>query len=183
LSWKDVLLNGWFLKVVLIFWLVTAVFVMLLLARIDSIVHHDLYNFGLQFSRDWAEGYWAAMRMIYAFVALPFALSAAYFILEVWLFVKGGKFIIRKPLQLAKPVGKSVKAAEQNYMLISCPKCKRVFSKPMVMLDFSSGKTRLVNVCPHCNHILGEAESSEKEAGKNSGVGFVNLDSKEVKQK
>jgi len=29
------------------------------------------------------------------------------------------------------------------------------------MLDFSGGKTRLVNVCPYCNYILGTAEEEK----------------------
>ncbi len=61
-------------------------------------------------------------------------------------------------------------------MLISCPKCKRVFSKPMVMLDFSSGRSRLVNVCPYCNYVLSrEGEETEKE-----DVQVVDLNEKKV---
>jgi hypothetical protein len=47
-------------------------------------------------------------------------------------------------------------------MLINCPKCHKVFSKPMSMLDFSGGKTRLVNVCPYCNYILGDANGKSQ---------------------
>jgi hypothetical protein len=35
------------------------------------------------------------------------------------------------------------------------------------MLNFEGGKTRLVNVCPYCNHVLGSADdgkSSESDA-------------------
>jgi len=39
-------------------------------------------------------------------------------------------------------------------MGISCPKCRRVFGKPLIMLDFGDRKARLVNVCPYCNHVL-----------------------------
>jgi uncharacterized protein with PIN domain len=32
------------------------------------------------------------------------------------------------------------------------------------MLDFGGGKTKLVNVCPYCNHVLeGMEEEAEKE--------------------
>jgi uncharacterized Zn-finger protein len=51
-----------------------------------------------------------------------------------------------------------VEVVRENHMFISCPKCKRVFGRPLVMLDFSGGKTRFVNVCPYCNHVLGTAE-------------------------
>jgi len=37
---------------------------------------------------------------------------------------------------------------------LSCPTCGKTFSRPLVMLDFGDGKTRLVDVCPYCKHIL-----------------------------
>jgi hypothetical protein len=52
-------------------------------------------------------------------------------------------------------------------MIISCPKCKKTFHRPLVMLDFGGAKPRLVNVCPFCNQILG---SSDPEMGVFSGV-------------
>lgn len=54
--------------------------------------------------------------------------------------------------------GPVVTVGKNNSMMINCPNCNRVFGRPMNMLDFSSGKTRLVNVCPYCNQVLGEAE-------------------------
>jgi uncharacterized Zn-finger protein len=176
LTWKDLLDNGWFVRVVLVLWLVSAVFVVFLLGRIDWVVHHELYNYGLQFSLEWASYYWSVLRIIYMFLAVPIFLSVAYFGFEVWRFFRDrGVAVRRKPLQPSKPVSRATKALEQNHMLISCPKCKKVFSKPLVMLDFSSGKTRLVNVCPYCNHVLGSAE----EAGKED-VGVFDLEKKKV---
>ncbi len=29
------------------------------------------------------------------------------------------------------------------------------------MLNFESGKNKLVNVCPYCNHVLGNAENEK----------------------
>jgi len=51
------------------------------------------------------------------------------------------------------------------------------------MLDFSGGKTRLVNVCPYCSHVLGSADNSEVEKRKNGGIEFVDLDRRKVEQK
>ena len=62
-----------------------------------------------------------------------------------------------------KPRGVRDQPLRDNHMLVSCPKCKRVFGKPLVMLDFSRGRVRLVNVCPYCNHVLGSADAGEKE--------------------
>ncbi len=45
-------------------------------------------------------------------------------------------------------------AKEDNALVISCPNCGKFFSRPLIMLDFSAGKTRLVNICPFCNHVL-----------------------------
>ena len=168
--------NGWFVRVVLVLWLVSAVFISYLLGKIDWIVHHELYNYGLQFSFEWASYYWSLLRIIYVFLAVPIVLSVAYFGSEIWRFVRGREVVVsRKPLQPSKPIGRGVKAVEQNHMLISCPKCKKVFSKPLVILDFSGGKTRLVNVCPYCNHVLGSAEEAEKE-----DVGVLDLEKKKV---
>lgn len=52
---------------------------------------------------------------------------------------------------------------DRNSMMISCPKCKRIFSKPLNMLDFSSGKAQLINVCPYCNYVLGDVRPGDAE--------------------
>lgn len=167
-------LNNWFVRVILVLWLVSSAFVILLLGNIDWIVHNELYSYGLHFSLDWAVGYWATLRAIYVFLAVPIVLSIFYFGLEVWRFAKGGEIVVKgKPI---KPTSRSAKDVEQNHMLISCPKCGRVFSKPLVMLDFSSGKTRLVNVCPYCNHVLNLETETVKE-----DVRVADLDEKKVK--
>jgi len=69
-----------------------------------------------------------------------------------------------------------VQTVKENGMVISCPKCKKVFAKPLVMLDFAHGKTRLVNVCPYCNAMLGEA--NEKVSKKDVEIGFLNPEDK-----
>jgi hypothetical protein len=51
---------------------------------------------------------------------------------------------------------------------MSCPECKKVFGRALVMLDFRSGKNRMVSVCPYCNHILGY--SSDEDEAKNGGL-------------
>lgn len=166
---KELLDNGWFAGVVLVLWLVCTVFVVFLLGRVDWIVHHELYNYGLRFSPEWASGYWATLRTIYVFLAAPIALSVVYFGLEIWRFAKGGhsRTIRAEALRAEEPMRtrQKEKVTEQNHMLISCPKCKRVFSKPLVMLDFSTGRSRLVNVCPYCNFVLGWGESEEADVG------------------
>jgi hypothetical protein len=36
-----------------------------------------------------------------------------------------------------------------------------VFTQPLCMFDFKSGKPRLVNVCPYCNTILAVSGNSK----------------------
>lgn len=62
-----------------------------------------------------------------------------------------------KNSEVDRPEENSEKRA--NNMLISCPKCKRVFQTPLVMLDFSGTKPGLMNVCPYCNQVLGNSEA------------------------
>jgi hypothetical protein len=69
------------------------------------------------------------------------------------------------------PVRASEKFArkESDVVVISCPSCSKFFSRPLIMFDFSSGKTRLVNICPYCNHKLGEVPE-EKDERKSASV-------------
>ena len=43
----------------------------------------------------------------------------------------------------------------------ACPGCKKTFTQSLVMLDFEGGKSKLVNVCPHCNYVLGDADNNQ----------------------
>ena len=62
----------------------------------------------------------------------------------------------KPPPPIAKP-----QPILDNHLYANCPKCKKLFSKPLTMLDFSGGKTRLVNVCPYCNYVLGTADEKK----------------------
>jgi len=59
----------------LLLMLVTAINIvsMLFFIRIDSIVNMDLYNYGLQFSYDWAVPYWTYARLMLGSIGLAFA--------------------------------------------------------------------------------------------------------------
>jgi len=145
-------------KVALVLWLVSTGLVMLMLGQIDSIVHHDLYDYGLQFSLNWASPYWGSLRMIYVFLAVPSIVGGAVLTLSI-LKGRGGGYY---PRPVVKPISAKTQASAENHLLASCPNCKKVFSKPLTMLDFTRGTTRLINVCPYCNHVLGSADG-EKE--------------------
>lgn len=141
-------------------WLISTVFIMVLLNKLDGVVHGDLYNYGLQFSLSWATPYWAFLRLIYICLALPSTLS---------LIVLGLGFV-KKPSRSraastngVKPCNGQVQTSKENNMIISCPNCHRMFSKPLTMLDFGTGKAELVNVCPYCSHILNRADEKERD--------------------
>ena len=160
------LVDSYLWKVVLLLWIVSSFFVLFLLGRIDWIVHHELYGFGLRFSVVWADPYWVSLRLIYACLAVPSVLSGVVLGLDLW--KKRGVVLRGK----GKGDGNGrVEVLRKSNMLVRCPNCRRVFSKPLVMLDFSDGRARLVNVCPYCNHVLGEAEADGKDLDVRVGLG------------
>ena len=79
-----------------------------------------------------------------------------------------------KRIESVKTVPKRIEAENEfNVSGISCPNCKKIFGRALVMLDFRSGKNRLVRVCPYCNYILGYT-SQEKNANEDFYVGLKN---------
>jgi DNA-directed RNA polymerase subunit RPC12/RpoP len=80
----------------------------------------------------------------------------------------GSKVPVVKKVE-SKPVASPVQAKDvssDNSMVITCPKCKKIFGRPLNMLDFSKGQAQLVNVCPYCSYILGSVEESGSEGTK-----------------
>ena len=169
--------NNGFYRIVLATWIISAVVMIFLLNNIDSIVHGDLYNYGLQMSTEWANPYWTYLRLNYVLLGIPIALSV--FAIAIGSIGKNDRVAksVAKPQPQPKPQQVVCQAPKQREdsrssndgtvlkedgtMVISCPNCKKVFSRPLVMLNFEGGKTRLVNVCPYCNHLLGNAENEE----------------------
>lgn len=147
-------------RVALVLWLISSVFVLVLLSQIDLIVNGKLYDFGLQFSSVWAQPYWAFFRLVYIFLLIPLVFSAAVLSLGFfrW-FVRSVRGSISK---LKRKAARNVQPA-QSSILIVCSHCGRVFSKPMCILDFSGEKPRLVNVCPYCNARLEKANNHNKD--------------------
>lgn len=133
------------MKSISIIWLFSCFFILLLLSRIDFIVHTGLYAYGLQFNTAWAEPYWSNLRFIYVCLAIPSVLSAINLGSELFTKVSNKE---------------SSNPNKKSSMLISCPSCKRLFNKPMTMLDFSSGSAKLVNICPYCSAVLGNSEET-----------------------
>ena len=131
------------------------------LNQIDLIVHGDLYEFGLQPSTEWWNPYWFYTRLSLVALGLPITLSVFAIALS---FAKKTDKVSEteaKRRPRPQPVVSEERKVRENHMLLSCPSCKKVFGKPLVMLNFEDGKTKLVNVCPYCNHVLGTAKKEE----------------------
>jgi uncharacterized Zn-finger protein len=150
-----------FLRLALIFWFISSFLLIFLLGQLDLIVHDRLYDFGLQFSLDWAQPYWVNMRLIHIWLITPSILGAIALGFDLW----KKKISSKKPIseRESRPVSVEVKPEKGESMRISCPSCKRTFSKPLVMLDFRSRKARLINVCPYCDAKLGAADENNEE--------------------
>mgnify|MGYP002153774182 CR=1 FL=1 len=172
MSLESLLKSYRLVQIVLVLWIVSAIFVLLFFIKIDGIVHGDLYHFGLKFSFDWANPYWAFSRVIFVCLGLPMALSLI--VLGLDLFRRSNDKHVAK--QEEKSVDARSKGSMENNMAISCPSCRKVSSRPLVIIDFSGGKPKLVNVCPYCNHVLGCADEGES----NSDMQLVDIDKKLV---
>ena len=65
LDFKDWLKNKTILVLLLVIFVSLVAFV--LVVRIDSVVNVDLYDFGLQFSTNWANDYWYLAKLLWVF--------------------------------------------------------------------------------------------------------------------
>jgi len=141
----------------------------------DTIVHGTLYNYGLQFSYDWATPYWTILRIIQALLGLIAVLT-----LTNMIYVHR-KFIHAKPEvpelerkirvserpseKLVKPIERPMERPTAPSLvtepqlpsasgLVRCAHCGRTFAQPLRMLDFHADRPRMVNICPFCNEII-----------------------------
>lgn len=140
--------NSWLTRIVLLLWLVSSIFVIFAVSRIDSIVNQQLYSFGLRFSYEWADPYWAFMRTIFVCIALPGAASVALLLLDAW-------------RRVAPRKDQSLRT--NRLVPVTCPSCKKSFSNTLTMYDFSTGKAELIKICPYCNTVLKDEHVGMKQ--------------------
>lgn len=159
MTWQK-FMEDQFIRLVLIFWFVSSFVVMLLLGQLDLLVHNELYDFGLEFSVVWAQPYWMTLRFIYVWLVGPSVLGAIALSFDFWKKTNDNKRVSEGGGKSG--VGKGL-LLKGNSMVISCPSCKKTFGKPLVVLDFSGGKAKLVNVCPYCNAKLGVANGEDEK--------------------
>ncbi len=164
--------NQWFSRIVLAVWVTSAVLAMFLLTRIDLIVNGQLYSYNLQFAPAWADPYWNYTHLIYVGLGIPMTLSFTRKIDQTPLNVT------KEPKSVQQVVRQERKAKVKKNTgvnLGSCPSCQKVFSKPIVMLNFDRGKTKLVNICPYCNQVL---DGVQNEKSPENEVQIAELDKK-----
>jgi len=151
----DLLRNPWFVRIILIFWLLSTVLVAYLLGVIDFIVNHYTYTYGqLHFDPRWAFPYWNALRLVYIFLAIP-AVFGGLILIAGFVKTDDKHRTVKRVREKASP---QLQTEREHSVLIKCTHCGKVFSKPETMLDFSNGKPQLANVCPYCEHVLGRPE-------------------------
>jgi uncharacterized Zn-finger protein len=179
---KRITSGNWFIRFVLISWILCGVFIYFLFKDMELIVHGQLYYYGLNFSPDWANPYRLYTWLIYLCLGLPMALSGIALVSSFLKVDKVPKKINIVPQKASSPQGAvnvgsrrevPKRGEDSNNGEISCPHCKKVFSKALVMLDFQHGKTQLVSVCPYCNYVL-ENTSLAKSANPDFHVGASN---------
>jgi len=151
----------------------------MLLLELDKVVNVLLYGYGLQFDYEWATPYWTLLRFTLALLGGIGGLSvfsAIYIILTSRMSHGAKPYSLKtKPLSSelkptptysAPPPEEKHEAKEESVvdivaLPIVCNKCGKVFTQPLCMFDFRSGKPRLVNVCPYCNTILSVSGNSK----------------------
>jgi hypothetical protein len=177
---KRMLSGNWFVRVVMITWIICAVSIFVLFKNMELIVHGQLYSYGLQLSPDWADPYRLYTWLIYICLGLPTALSGLVLVSSFLKVEKAPEAPKRKDIfqqRLGQPRGVVKLESTQIAMEaprrveningtssdggISCPNCEKVFSRPLVMPDFHGDTKQLVSVCPYCYHILRARQLSE----------------------
>jgi uncharacterized membrane protein len=131
-----------------IFALIAAVSVAYLLTIIDSIIHNQLYQFGLQFSYEWANPYWIVLRISLALlglIAVASLINLTYFFWQKLRKSEVAEEVEKEVKEEAAPLGEGVPS------LFQCTSCGRSITHPLRMLDFHSQRPKMINICPFCN--------------------------------
>jgi hypothetical protein len=130
-----------------IFALIAAITVAYLLTIIDSIVHGQLYQFGLSFSYDWANPYWMVLRISLALLGLIAAASSVNITHFVWSKLKSHEKL--KEMERTEVVPMETNVGVPT--LFKCSSCGRSITHPLRMLEFQSQRPKMINICPFCN--------------------------------
>jgi hypothetical protein len=161
--------------------LIAAGSVAYLLLTIDTIVNYQLYQFGLQFSYDWANPYWLFIRMSLALLGIVAATSSFNIAFFFWRRLRKPKVLraIQEEVNAQHKEARVEKAAqgERAPLLFQCSSCGRSITHPLRLLDFHSQKPEMINICPFCNatvipanSIDGKQEATPAEGGEEEKI-------------
>ncbi len=197
---RSILASKWFFRLVIVCWIACAASIIAVFKNMEFIVHGTLYDYGLIFSAEWADSYRVLTWLIYLCVGLPATLSVIALFSSFLKVEKNPKLNLavhrktEKSMVVAKlgseqsrqlhqeshvekPTEEAIRRADNgNCVGISCPECKKVFGRALVMLDFRGGTNRMVSVCPYCNYVLGNTTEEE-----NKEEFYVNFSEKKIK--
>ena len=175
---KRVLSGSWFIRLIMISWIICAVAIYVLFKNMELIVHGQLYYYGLISSPDWADPYRIYTWLIYISLIVPTTLSGIALVSSFFKVEKLPQKRSAVPQRTRPPQG-NVKMEPRptfteviqrdetgNSNGISCPQCKKVFREALVMLEFRNGNNRMVSVCPYCNYVLGYTSEERDTNGK-----------------
>jgi hypothetical protein len=173
---KRMLTSKWYIRLVLVCWVVCAISIFVLFKNMELIVHGQLYYYGLIFDPAWADPFRLLTWLLYLCISLPsfltcIALGTTFLKVEKVpekniIFHKAAKPIpAMAKVRPQQPVAREVSGPNKNGKILGilCPKCKKSFGRALVMLDFHEGKNQLVSVCPYCNYVLGKASKEENK--------------------
>lgn len=164
-----------------------AIAVVVVLYQIGLIAHGSMYGYGLIFDYEWAIPYWTFERIAYVLLGCiagvnGFLVAFTFLTHKELLHLKPSQTLqkqmplrsksalrnLSKETETMKAPTKAEKTALQSgdgvdivALPIVCNNCGKVFTQPLCMFDFKSGKPRLVNVCPYCNTVLAVAGNSK----------------------
>jgi len=145
------------------------------LILLDKIVHGTLYDYGLQFSYDWANPYWMLLKIVQAMIVLAavFNVVSLVYVYRKYIYTKPQMTETRSEKSEKKVVSPTIleteTPSETQKMggLVKCTHCNRVFAQPLRMLDFHSDRPRIINICPFCNEVIPPMlRHEEAERGK-----------------
>jgi len=185
---------------VLLVWIASAAIGIYVLTNFDTLVHGQLYSYGLEFDHAWADSYYFYMQLMYIALGVPIALSLVSIMIGFKNTTEKAPATLQMKPKLAQPQPKPAPQLKpkltqtqpkpkpafhqeskaqvkenNNGTGLSCPSCNKVFGRPLVMLNFENGKNKLVSVCPYCSHVLGNAEN---EQTSNSDFQIADTDKK-----
>ena len=158
--------------------IVTSAAAIMLLLQVDGIVHGLLYSYGLRFDYEWATPYWTLFRLSLGLLGGITGISffSTLYVLLSRQDVRSQRPTSGPPTPVEEPrparveggtrskepeKGATDDGVEVVAIPMACNKCGKVFTQPLCMFDFRSGKPRLVNVCPYCNALLAVSGNSK----------------------